>query len=256
MKTYVVGKREAVSIVLYLLIAILVSVLVPQGIDAVSTAAMERKIPIYCVETDKKQIALTFDAAWGNSDTDEILKILDQNSAKATFFFTGEWVSKYPDDVRKIYAAGHTLANHSDKHGHIEKMSAEQLRADITACNDKIKALTGYTPILYRGPYGEYNNTLITEVEGLKMYTVQWNIDSRDWQGKTVEQMVKNVTENAKSGSIILFHNDLENTPAAVDEILKKLTKEDYSFVTADKLIYKENYYIDSAGKQHKKPPA
>ena len=68
--------------------------------------------------------------------------------------------------------------------------------------------------------------------------------------------MVKTVTENVKNGSVVLFHNDLENTPAAVNEILKTLTKQGYSFVTADELIYKENYYIDSAGRQHKKTPA
>lgn len=252
MKTFIVGKREAVVIALFLLITVLLIALVPHGVDAVMTAATERKIPIYSVQTDKKQIALTFDAAWGNSDTDKLLKILDENGAKATFFFTGEWVSKYPEDVLKIYAAGHSCQNHSDKHGHIGKMTAEQLRADIIACNDKIKAVTGQTPTLYRGPYGEYNNTLLTEVEKLNMYGVQWDIDSRDWQKKSVEQMVKTVTENAKNGSILLFHNDTQNTPAAVEQILKILTKEGYAFVTADELIYKDNYYIDSAGRQHK----
>ena len=253
MKTFVVGKRETVVTALFLLITVLLIVLLPHGVDAVMTAAKERKIPIYSVETDKKQIALTFDAAWGNSDTDELLKILEENGAKATFFFTGEWVSKYPDDVLKIHAAGHSCQNHSDKHQHIDKMTAEELRADIIACNEKIKAVTGKSPTLYRGPYGEYDNTLLTEVEKLNMYGLQWDIDSRDWQKKSVDYMVKTVTENAKNGSILLFHNDLENTPAAVNEILKTLTKQGYSFVTADELIYKENYYIDSAGRQHPK---
>lgn len=253
MKTFVVGKRETVVTALFLLITVLLIVLLPHGVDAVMTAAKERKIPIYSVETDKKQIALTFDAAWGNSDTDELLKILEENGAKATFFFTGEWVSKYPDDVLKIHAAGHSCQNHSDKHQHIDKMTAEELRADIIACNEKIKAVTSKAPTLYRGPYGEYDNTLLTEVEKLNMYGLQWDIDSRDWQKKSVDYMVKTVTENAKNGSILLFHNDLENTPAAVNEILKTLTKQGYSFVTADELIYKENYYIDSAGRQHLK---
>ena len=67
--------------------------------------------------------------------------------------------------------------------------------------------------------------------------------------------MVKTVTENAKNGSILLFHNDLENTPAAVNEILKIITKQGYTFVTADELVYKDNYYIDSAGRQHPRQP-
>ena len=65
--------------------------------------------------------------------------------------------------------------------------------------------------------------------------------------------MVKSVTENAKNGSIVLFHNDTENTPEAVDKILEILGKEGYSFVTADELIYKENYVIKHDGTQIKK---
>ena len=253
MKSFILGKREALVLGIYLIIAALIVFLTPKGIEAVSAAAVDRKIPIYCVQTDKKQIAITFDAAWSNSDTDVLLEILERHCAKATFFFTGEWVSKYPDDVLKIYAAGHTCANHSDKHPHIDKMTAEEIVSDTIACNEKLKAVTGKTPILYRGPYGEYNNTLLTELEKLKMYCIQWDIDSRDWQKKSVDEMVKSVTENAKNGSILLFHNDLENTPAAVDKILEILTREGYSFVTVDDLIYKENYYIDNLGRQHKK---
>ena len=60
----------------------------------------EEKLPIYCVDTDKKQIALTFDTAWGNEDIPQILKILKQENVKATFFFCGDWISKYPADIK------------------------------------------------------------------------------------------------------------------------------------------------------------
>ncbi len=253
MKWIIFGKREGLIALIVATVVIVTAVLAGHGVNAITASVNERKLPIYCVHTADKEIALTFDAAWGNSDTDVLLEILKKHDAKATFFFTGEWVSKYPDDVRKIFAAGHAVGNHSNSHSHIDSMSAEQLSADILACNEKLKAVTGQTPTLYRGPYGEYNNTLLTEVENLKMYAIQWDIDSRDWQKKTVPQMIKSVTENAKNGSILLFHNDLENTPAAVDKILEILTREGYSFVTADELIYKENYFLDSAGCQHLK---
>lgn len=252
MKTFIVGKREAVSLLIFLIITVLISFLAPKGVKMAVASANERKLPIYCVETDKKHIAITFDAAWGNSNTDSLLEILKKHNAKATFFFTGEWVSKYPDDVLKIYAAGHSLANHSDKHNHIDKMSSEELCSDIKACNEKIRSLTGYSPILYRGPYGEYNNTLLSELEKVNMYCLQWDIDSRDWQKKSVDYMVKNVTENVKNGSIVLFHNDLKDTEAALDKILETLSKEGYSFVSADELIYKENYKIKPNGQQYK----
>lgn len=253
MRFLCLGKKDFVFLGLCFALGMLLISQISYGVKAASGKADERKLPIYSIETEDKKIAVTFDAAWGNSDTDKLLKILKKHNAKATFFFTGQWVSKFPDDVLEIYAEGHECANHSDSHAHINSMSAEQLLSDIKACNSKIKAVTGKEPKLYRGPYGEYNNILLEQVENLKMYALQWNIDSRDWQKKSVNEMVKTVVENAKNGSVVLFHNDTENTPEAVDKILEILGKEGYSFVTASELIYKENYYIDHTGRQYKK---
>ena len=72
-----------------------------------SSAIIEnRKLPIYCVSTEKPQVSISFDAAWGNDDTEELLSILAQYQVKTTFFMTGGWVSAYPDDVKAIAAAG------------------------------------------------------------------------------------------------------------------------------------------------------
>ena len=76
----------------------------------------EEKLPIYCVDTQKKQIALTFDTAWGNEDIQQILRILKQENVKATFFFCGDWISKYPSDIKTIYEEGHDIASHGDHH--------------------------------------------------------------------------------------------------------------------------------------------
>ena len=76
---------------------------------SVSNTVNGRELPIYCVQTDKPQIAISFDAAWGNDDTRRILEILKKNDVKATFFMTGGWVESYPDDVKAIYADGHDL---------------------------------------------------------------------------------------------------------------------------------------------------
>ena len=95
---------------------------------SVSNTVNGRELPIYCVQTDKPQIAISFDAAWGNDDTRRILEILKKNDVKATFFMTGGWVESYPDDVKAIYADGHDLGNHSQNHKNMSQPSDEECK--------------------------------------------------------------------------------------------------------------------------------
>ncbi len=81
-----------------------------------------RQLPIYCVQTEEPKIALTFDAAWGNDDTQKIMEILKKHDVKVTFFMTGGWVESYPDDVKMILAEGHDLGNHSQNHKNMSQI--------------------------------------------------------------------------------------------------------------------------------------
>lgn len=217
---------------------------------SVGGRADERQLPIYCVESSAKKIALTFDVAWENSNTEQLISILKDNDAKATFFVTGDWCDRYPDDVKKFYDAGHAVENHSDQHPHVAGANINDIINDTKECSRKIKMLTDEEPTLYRAPYGEYDNNLLTTIEGLGLKTIQWDVDSIDWKKPSADQIKKRVLKNVKPGSILLFHNDLENTTEALPEILKSLKSQGYSFVTVNDLIYKDNYTIDSTGKQ------
>ncbi|NLG03716.1 MAG: polysaccharide deacetylase family protein, partial [Clostridia bacterium] len=84
------------------------------------------ELPIYCVETDKKVVGLSFDAAWGNDDTEQILAILKKHNVHVTFFMTGGWVEAYPEDVKAIYAAGHDVGNHGENHKNMSQISNEE----------------------------------------------------------------------------------------------------------------------------------
>ena len=128
---------------------------------AVPAAASARKIPIYSVETAEKKISISFDAAWGNEDTEQLIEELAQFNVKATFFVVGQWVDKYPESVKALADAGHEVMNHSNTHPHMPQLSAAQMRAEIEACNQKIASVTGKTPTLLRPPYGDYNLSLI-----------------------------------------------------------------------------------------------
>lgn len=216
----------------------------------VASANAEKIIPIYCVDTQEKKIALTFDAAWGADDTDEIIDILGQYNAKATFFVVGDWARKYPDEVKALYSAGHEIGNHSDTHKAYSKLSAEEIAADIENCNEAVNNAIGVKPTLIRAPSGDYNNTSETACRNAAMTTIQWSVDSLDWQGLSSDEIISRVVNAADCGSIILFHNDVRNTPQALRGILNVLSQQGYSFVSVGELIYKENYRIDATGKQ------
>lgn len=218
-------------------------------------AANNRLLPIYCVDdNNKKTIAISFDAAWGNEDTQTLINILKKYNVQATFFVVGAWVDKYPESVKQLSDAGHDIGNHSNSHPHMPQLSVEQMTNELKSCNEKVAAVTGKTPVVFRAPYGDYNNSMIKTVESLGMHTIQWDVDSRDWKKEyTTDMIVKGVTENVKSGSIVLFHNAAVNTPEALPIILEKLIAEGYQFKLIKDLIYTDNYSIDHAGKQIKK---
>ncbi len=248
MKFFIITKKQ-IMLCLALVLAITATVV---G-SAVTFAGNDRKLPIYCVETDKKQIAVSFDAAWGNDDTETLINILKEYDVPATFFVVGAWVDKYPESVKQLSDAGHQVQNHSNTHPHMPQLSKEQMRNEIESCNKKIENITGVCPTLLRPPYGDYDNCVIESVEGLNMHTIQWSVDSLDWKDNaTAESICSRVTSKVTNGSIVLFHNDAEHTPEALPTILKCLKDQGYEFVFISDLILKDNYTIDHTGKQCK----
>ncbi len=146
----------------------------------VSSSVGGRELPIYCVETDKKQVALSFDAAWGNEDTPRILETLKKHNVKVTFFMTGGWVESYPEDVRAILADGHDLGNHSENHKNMSQLSDEQCQEELMKVHTKVQELTGYEMCLFRPPYGDYDNHVITNAQKCGYYPIQWSIETLD----------------------------------------------------------------------------
>jgi len=144
----------------------------------VSNVGKKRDLPIYSVETDENKVALSFDAAWGNDDTQRILDILDKHNVKVTFFMTGEWVRKYPEDVKKIAAAGHDLGNHSENHKQMTKLTEQQCIDEIMKTHNRVKELTGIEMELFRPPYGDYNNMVVGAARKCGYYTIQWDVET------------------------------------------------------------------------------
>lgn len=150
------------------------------GAGFASVSSTRKKVPIYSVgrEESDKIISISFDAAWGNEDTQQLIDILGKYNIKATFFLVGSWVDKYPESVKALFDAGHEIMNHSDSHPHMSKLSKEQILEELNSCNDKIESITGVRPILFRAPYGEYNDLLLDTAQSIGMYTIQWDVET------------------------------------------------------------------------------
>lgn len=212
----------------------------------------KRQLPIYCVQTDKPQVALSFDAAWGNEDTAQIMDILAKHNVKVTFFMTGGWVESFPEDVKYTASQGHDLGNHSENHKNMSQLSDEEIRSELQKVHDKVKTLTGQDMTLFRPPYGDYNDQVVTVSRDMGYYPVQWDVDSLDWKDYGTESIIKTVLNHKHlgNGSIILMHNGAKYTPAALDAVITGLQDAGYELVPISQLIYRDNYHIDHEGRQ------
>lgn len=217
----------------------------------VGAAVTERELPVYSVERDGKFVSLSFDAAWGNEDTQMLIDILAKYSVKATFFVVGEWVDKYPESVKALHDAGHEVMNHSDAHPHMAKLTAKQIIDEVDRCSDKIEAVTGVRPTLFRCPYGEYDDNVIGTVNGMGLTAVQWDTDSLDWKKLTAGEIYKRVSSKVQPGSIVLFHNAGLHTPEALPSIIEYLLAEGYTIVPVSEILLTGDTYIDHTGRQH-----
>ncbi len=243
--------RIALGLVLALLCVLYLG---PLSQEAAAVAVSKKVLPVYSVERDDKVISVTFDASWGGDKTLAILDLLDQYEAKATFFLVGIWVDKYPELVKEIARRGHEIGNHSDSHAHFTQISDNQVRHELKSCSDKIEALTGKRPTLFRPPYGDYNSKVVTIVRDEGYECVQWSVDSLDWKNRGVEDLIKRATANVQQGDIILFHNDSQYIVDALPTILSAYQAEGFKMIPACDILLTGETTIDVQGKQHPAP--
>ena len=249
----VVFRKNAIIAAVLLVVVTLAAVVFSGSIveSAMSTTAATRSLPIYSVQRNDNKASVSFDAAWGNEDTQQIIDILAKYDVKATFFVVGEWVDKYPESVKALHDAGHEVMNHSDTHPYMTKLSASDVLAQVDACSDKIENVTGVRPHLFRPPYGDYNDAVIDTLLENGYYTIQWSIDSLDWKELSAKEITSRVTSKLAPGSITLFHNAAMHTPEALPNILEYAKANGIELVKISELIYTENYRIDHTGQQY-----
>lgn len=187
-----------------------------------------------------KVVALTFDDGPDRRYTPAILDILKEKGVKATFFVVGTQVKKEPEMLQRVIDEGHVIGNHSWSHKDLSKLSKGQVIKEVEAADKEIKAAVGFTPELFRAPYGALSDTLKSVMKSKSRELVGWNVDTRDWAGTSVNEMREIIRETTKPNGIILMHSfggkNIKNTVELLPLIIDDLKEKGYSFVTADEL--------------------
>ncbi|MDR0856256.1 MAG: polysaccharide deacetylase family protein [Clostridiales bacterium] len=254
MKFVTLKKRGlAFGFLLVALLALTGSGVYLAGAAPVYLGRTTRKLPIYSVETPEKAVALTFDAAWGADKTERLVATLTQNKVPATFFLVGFWVEEHADKLKLLDKAGIEIGTHSQTHPHMARLTEAQVKEELSTSAARITAAINKPVTLFRAPFGEYSDRVLTVAEGLKLQTIQWDVDTLDWQNLSASEIAARVLNNAKNGSIILMHNDGKYTPEALPLIIEGLRAKGFGFKTVGELVYKEGYTIDHTGRQSKK---
>ena len=245
----VLTKKRILKVTIFIFSLLLIFTFIGAGVKGVFGVG-SRKIPIYRVQTEEKKIAISFDCAWGVDYTDELLKVMQENSVECTFFAVEFWVKKHPDYVKKIVEYGHEMGTHSATHPYMSKLDKNSVIKELSSSTKAIEDITGVKVELFRAPYGDYNDNLINTATELKLYTIQWDVDSLDWKNLSASEITNRVVSRVKDGSIVLFHNQGLHTAEAIKSIIPNLKAKGFSFVKISELIYKDNYIILPDGSQ------
>lgn len=240
---------HAVSLLSFALLLIISAAYVGALPDTVSVVSGKRELPIYCVNRDDNKISISFDAAWGGDKTLGILDLLDEYNIKTTFFLVDIWTQKYPELVKEIVTRGHEIGNHSTSHPQMSKLNETQIAKELNTQADNVLAIAGVRPVLFRPPYGDYNNRVITTARAQGFVPIQWSVDSLDWKNRGAQEIINRATK-VKSGDIVLFHNDSQYILDALPAVLKYYAENGYSVVPISEILLTGETTIDIQGRQ------
>ena len=199
------------------------------------------EIKVYrSVETEKKQIALTFDDGPHPTLTPKILEILARYNIPATFFMVGQNILNYPEAAKAVIYAGHEVGNHTFTHPHIARLNEQAIFEEIGRCEDALEELCEYRPHILRTPQGALTPSLEKCLLEDDYILVLWSLDTRDWDNKSTDAIVRSVLDGVRSGDIILMHDYIgynSKTPEALEKIIPELLSRGYEFVTVSELL-------------------
>jgi peptidoglycan-N-acetylglucosamine deacetylase len=185
----------------------------------------------------RKQIALTFDDGPHPAYTPQLLAILKQYHAQATFFVVGELAQKNPELIKAEIEDGHCVANHTYHHVNLTQIPGDYVATEIKACGEVLRQITGRPPRFFRPPGGDYDREVAEISEALGYTMVLWTNDPGDYANPGKDRIKSRVLRKLGNGGIILLHDGIQQTIDVLPDILKYLDKKGYDVVTIDEMI-------------------
>ncbi len=194
------------------------------------------------INTSENVVALSFDDG-PHSNTEKILEVLDKHQVKATFFCIGKNIVGQEHLVKKTFAAGHTLGNHSFSHGHFfDLKNTNAMEEDLVKAEERIKKEIGKKPLYFRPPYGVTTPALAKAIKKLNYHCIGWSIRSLDTKGEKYEVVLERIQKKLKPGSIILLHDTMDGTAELTDQLLSWLKEKNYKVVSLPDMLKKPAY--------------
>lgn len=197
------------------------------------------------IDPNKPMVALTFDDGPGKR-TNEILDVLEEYNAHATFFMLGQKVPSFQKEVKKMKKIGCELGSHSYDHANLSKLDDEGIKKQMSDTNENLKKASGSFASVMRPPYGAINDT-VKENVGSPM--ILWNIDTLDWKTRDVQKTIDAVMDHVEDGDIILLHDIHTETVDATIELIPKLEDAGYQLVTVSEMAAAKGVELKDGGK-------
>ena len=197
------------------------------------------------IDPARPMIALTFDDG-PVGHTVQIIELLELYDVPATFFFIGEQVGWWDSLARRIIAQGSEIGAHSWGHADYTTLSADELKRDLQRTNAAIETAVGVSPVLFRPPYGRYNDEVQFVTRELGMAIVNWSIDPSDWELRDAADIYLEVMTTVHDRGILLLHDIYAETVAAVAMIIPALIEQGYQIVTVSELLYYSDIALEA----------
>ncbi|HEV3127666.1 MAG TPA: polysaccharide deacetylase family protein [Solirubrobacteraceae bacterium] len=186
-----------------------------------------------------REVALTFDDG-PSPYTPQVLRVLAQMHAPATFFLIGRSASAYPQFVAAEVAAGQEVGNHTETHPPLGQLSSSGQATQLQEASAAIKRAGAPSPVLMRPPYGSLDAATVNVLKAQGLLMVLWSVDTKDYSRPGVSRIIYTAVSGGEPGAIVLMHDgggDRSETVAALPRIITRLRQRGFRLVTISQLM-------------------